>query len=310
MVELNREIRLDPLTGEAVVLSEARAGQTMAVPPLEEPEPCPFCPGWEHFTHRTIEAIEDLSVPPRSGEAAWHARAFPNRNPMLVVEAPVGAREMGVFASMAGLGAHEVIVESPRHAPLHEQSPEAQAHGLRLATRRLTDLRQDTRLQTLVWFRNVGRRSGASQPHPHSQIVGLPFVPLRWQQIAQRSATHFQREGRPLLTEVLEQERDDGRRIVTRDGPITVLCPYASHQPYEVWLVPESPGPRFGDATVSEIDAVARVMGPLVRAIGAASGMPVSYNVVAYGAPNRVDEEGLGWHLRVLPNLVWGAGFE
>ncbi len=310
MVELSREIRLDPLTGEAVILSEVRAGMTMALPPLEEPEPCPFCPGNEQYTHRTIDAIADPAAPEGEEEWRWQARAFANRNPMLVVEAQDGVHDDGVLSRMAGLGAHEVIVESPDHSPLHEQRPEVQAVGLTLAVRRLRDLKKDPRLEALVWYRNVGRRSGASQPHPHSQVVGLPFVPVRWQQIAQRATTHFQRTGASLLSTVLEQEHEDGRRIVMRDGPITAFCPFASQQPYEVWLVPDAPGPRFADATETELEAVARLAGPLVRAIGAATGLPVSYNLIAIGAPQRADEAGAGWFLRLLPNLIRGAGFE
>jgi len=309
MVELNREIRLDPLTGEAVVLSEARAGIVQPIQPLPEPDPCPFCPGYERFTAGTIAAIR-ASDDASEGEPPWHARAFANRNPMLVVEASPEVRERGRFSSIAGLGAHEVVVESPDHRPLYDQAPEVQARGLRLATQRLADLRKDTRLETTVWFRNVGRRSGASQPHPHSQVVGLPFVPLRWQQLAQRAASHVQREGTSLLGEVLAQEHDDGRRIVMREGPITALCPYASQQPYEVWLVPDEPGPRFEDATDDELMAVARLMGPLVQAIGRASGLPISYNLIALGAPTKADDRGMGWHLRLLPNLIRGAGFE
>ncbi|MEN0060979.1 MAG: hypothetical protein AAGA48_02455 [Myxococcota bacterium] len=302
-MELNREIRLDPLTGEAVVLSEARAGIAAPERPLVEPDPCPFCPGNEEHTEPTIEAIVDE-------DGVWLARAFANRNPMLVVEKPRDVHEQGVFSYMAGLGAHEVIVESRAHHPLHEQPPEAQTNGLRLATRRLADLSGDTRLEAVVWFRNEGRRAGASQRHPHAQVVGLPFVPARWQQMAQRAATHHRRYGRSLLGAVLEQEHEDGRRIVMRDGPITALCPYASQQPYEVWLVPDDPGPRFADASDDELDALSRLLGPLARAVGQASGMPVSYNLVALGAPERNHEPGLGWHLRFLPNLIRGAGFE
>lgn len=303
MVDLNREVRLDPLTGEAVVISEARAGITAPEAPMPEPDPCPFCPGNEANTLPTIESIDAVG-------GGWAARAFPNRNPMLVVEAASDVHRDGVLASMAGLGAHEVIVESPDHEPLHEQPAEAQATGLTLARRRLTDLRRDPRLEAVVWFRNVGRRAGASQPHPHAQVVGLPFVPLRWQQMAQRAQAHHQREGDTLQRRVLDQEHHDGRRIVMTEGPITVLCPYASHQPYEVWFVPTSPGPRFEDATDEEIEALARVIGPVAKAVGTASGLPVSYNLLAFGAPSKTDDTGMAWHLRLLPNLIRGAGFE
>ena len=44
---------------------------------------------------------------------------------------------------------------------------------------RIRDLRRDVRLKTFFIVKNVGAAAGATLDHPHSQILGLPFVAAR-----------------------------------------------------------------------------------------------------------------------------------
>ncbi len=297
----DRSVRTDPLTGEHVVIASVRAGHAreagehgaVDLRAGEGPADCPFCPGNEHATHPSILEIRS--------EGAWVARAFANRCPVLVIEAP-GAEH--------GLGAHEVLVESPDHSPLHHQAPGRSRAALELARARLLDLASDTRLAALTWFRNHGAASGGSQRHPHAQIVGLPFVPERWARYAGRSREHNYLKGRPLLTTVLEQEHADGRRVLETDGPVTALCAPAPSHPFELWFVPERPGPRLADATDDELDALSRLMPRWITAIEAAVGRSLSYTATVLGAAEGDEPAGVGWHLRVLPRLGRQGGLE
>lgn len=302
-----REIRCDPLTGEHVILTEARARflNYHRIPDRRagaDPKDCPFCPDNVDATRPTIQAIEV--------DGEWVARAFANKAPVVMLEEGLDAFNDGVLWAQGGFGAHEVIVESREHPPLHEQSAERSRTALELAVLRLRDLQNDPRLQTLHWFRNHGPASGGSQRHPHAQILGLPYVPERWQRYAGRSRHHFEQSGRPLLQSMMEDEHRDGRRILATDGPITALCPFASSHPLEVWFVPEAPKARLSDATPEEIEGLARLTRSLVRALERAVGGPVSYNLTTLGAAEAVDSRGVGWHMRLIPRLTRHGGIE
>jgi UDPglucose--hexose-1-phosphate uridylyltransferase len=299
VVVVTREIRRDPTTGEEVVLSSERTLERRPPSPPDDPQSCPFCPGQERFTRPTIAAVE------RAG--AWVARAFANRRPVLVVEEALSSRD-GLLQSTSGVGAHEVIVEAPEHVPLHHLPVERTVDALTLATLRMQDLRRDMRLQTLSWFRNHGVGAGASQAHPHAQVVGLPVVPRRVAAFRDRCAAHRARTGRPLMQELREVEARAGR-LVLEQGPVMAFCPFAPRHPFEVWLVPDGAGPHLADATPAQLEATARamhaVLGALERGVG-----PTPLTALAFGAPAQEAGEGIGWHIRLAPRLLVGAGLE
>lgn len=192
-----REVRQDPLTGDTVVLVTERPFERR--PPLGAgpgPEECPFCPGHEAHTCPTIADRRDPT--------GWVARAFANRRPVLVVEEPLAERVDGPYAAVSGTGAHEVVVEAPEHAPLHHLPQQRSEDALHLAAARARDLRGDTRLAVVQWFRNHGVGAGASQAHPHAQLVGLPVVPRRIGSLVERATAWRARRGGTLLGAVVE----------------------------------------------------------------------------------------------------------
>lgn len=302
-MDVSREIRRDPFTGEHVVISTDRVTEHKPARGREvDPAECPFCPGHESHTRPTIASID------RDGR--WAARAFANRHPVLVVEETPGAEGSGPYERWRGVGAHEVIVEAPEHAPLHALPRQRMEDALLLAVRRIRDLRQDRRIAALQWFRNHGTAAGASQPHPHAQIVGLPVVPDRIRMMTVR-ASHWQRDhGVTLLGAVLDEERRDPRRMLV-DGPeIAAFCAYAPRHPFEVWFAPTSPAlGGFGDATEAQVRALAGAMWSAWRALVAVHG-EVPVTTYALCGPDHEDTRALGWHVRMAPRLLHRAGLE
>lgn len=298
-----REVRRDPLTGRWAILSSRR------VPPelLSSPSPrgsatdCPFCPGHEHVTEATIQAVE------RDGR--WLARAFANRRPALVIEEELRGRGFGPFDRVSGTGAHEVIVESPLHdVPLTEQPAAQMAAALGLARGRLADLQRDDRFQSFWWFRNHGAWAGASVDHPHAQILALPVVPPVLGRIVRRSRRWLKSRGRELLQDVVDHEREDGRRLVWEGERVVALCSWAPSVPFEVWLVPTQPSPRFAQTDDRLLEELAVAMRFVLRQLARALGDP-AYNAVLYTAP-RGAVQGFRWHVRILPRLTVPAAFE
>jgi UDPglucose--hexose-1-phosphate uridylyltransferase len=297
-----RRILRDPFTGDEVILASERVVERRPRPaPDLLPAGCPFCPGNESHTRPTIRAIER--------EGAWVARAFANKWPALVVEEALGTWEEGPYTVTSGTGAHEVIVEAPEHAPLHQLPLERTEDALRLAVARLSDLRGDRRLQVLQWFRNHGVGAGASQPHPHSQVMGLPLVPRRIRAYADCARAWQDRTGGSLLRAVIEAERRDGRRILVDGEHLLAVSAPAPRHPYEVWFLPTDPRPALEEASEATLGALASAMHRVSRALVAAHG-EVPLTAVALSAPHQEDPRGIGWQVRLSPRLSAGAGLE
>ena len=84
----------------------------------------------------------------------------------------------GVFDKMNGIGAHEVIIETPEHQlSLATMSQRAVEDVLWAYYFRLMDLKKDFRFKYVLIFKNEGEVAGSSLEHSHSQLIALPIIP-------------------------------------------------------------------------------------------------------------------------------------
>src|SRR2546430_16932956 len=80
---------------------------------------------------------------------------------------------------MNGVGAHEVVIETPVHsASLGTLPVDAVADVLLAFRERMLDLKKDPRLEYVPVFKNHGEAAGASLGHPHSQLIATPVIPV------------------------------------------------------------------------------------------------------------------------------------
>src|SRR5690242_6975104 len=105
------ELRRDPILDRWVVVAPERADRPTALlrgPPEEDhAEGCPFCPGNEAMTPPELLSLRDAN--------GWYLRDVPNRYPALRSEVQLARRAAGLYDQMAGVGAHEVLIETAEH---------------------------------------------------------------------------------------------------------------------------------------------------------------------------------------------------
>lgn len=296
------EIRTDPLSGEEVVVAARRAERPNALRPrtTTTPEPagrCPFCPGNEAETPPETYAIGDADrIPDTPG---WRVRVVPNRYPAIL---PVNARS----DVCAARGLNEVVIETPAHdRPWHAVPVDALAETMCVLVDRLDVLAAHPDVTFVSWFKNDGAEAGATQPHPHAQVVALFDVPPLVAAVNTRGALHVTSTGRCHVCALLDRERALGERVIEEAEGFAVLSPYAARLPYEVMIVP----PHEGRFTASP-EAVAAVLSRTVRRLHAVLDGP-AINVVLRAVPLRNTHAPWGhWVLSVLPRLTRFAGFE
>ena len=311
------EIRRDPITGRSVVIdltpSKPRSDfETEPLPRDPKPEPCAFCEGQEEFTGHELLAWREGTAANTPG---WAVRVVPNRVPLLRIEAIDGPRVDGVFRSHEGLGAHEVVVETPRHdEPLQSMPAESVRRVLWAWRTRLQDLKRDTRFRSAVVVKNHGRASGARMDHSHSQILASPFLPPRVDDEVRGAAQHFEQTSRCIFCDVIGQELEQKLRTVSDTGPILAIAPYASRLPFETWLLPREHQARFEDASDETLSEMAALLKQTLERIDWALEEP-AYNLALHTAPFHGEQDELfHWHLEILPRvtrvtgLEWGSG--
>ncbi len=298
------ELRSDPIVGRKVYIAEDRAERPndyAEVRIAEAPAAsCPFCAGHEGETPAATMEVPD--------NGPWQVRVIPNKYPAVRHDAAQVAGE-------APIGAHEVIIESPRHLrDVTELSTDELALVLGVYRDRLRHWSQDGRLQHATLFKNVGFAAGASLKHVHSQLVALPFVPAEVEAELESSRRHYQTHGECIYCRLLADELRLGVRLVAQRSSFAAFCASAGRQPYETWLLPTEHAAEFhelADSALAELASLLQqVLGRLRQQLG-----EWSYNLILHTLPFRSAEEQLyHWHWELIPRtsqlagLEWGAG--
>lgn len=309
------ELRRDPISGRWVVIAPERSRHPRDFisesAPARRGELCPFCEG-----HEAIAGREILAWRPPGGihdTPGWAVRVVPNREPALRVESGWGASNDDLFQSSGGLGAHEVIVESPRHcATFANLSDEAIGRVLWAWRERIRDLRRDTRLKSFVVVKNVGAAAGAVLDHPHSQLLALPMVPRHLQDEIAGARTHYEAKGTCVFCDIIEQEIVSDRRLVSSDADTIAFAPFASRVPFETWVMSREHRAAFDAVTDASLAVVAARLGDVMRRLHTTLMSPAS-TLLLHTAP--IGEEAsvsYHWHLEVLPRFgpVSGLAFD
>jgi len=259
---------------------------------------CPFCPGNEHLT-----TAEVLRVPAAAGE--WRIRVFNNLFPRIPV-ACTGHRNESY-----------VLVEDPRHFRADACHPgELLYTGLlpvehfqtvfRTAVEVARIAAANPDVHGLALRKNQGPQSGASQPHIHSQIIGLDRIlpPV----VRETEVTR----GEPTLwRDIIRFVRDEGFLVDEIDDCYLYFCPFGTFpRSYEV--VDLASYGAIGRVAEERLDIFAAL---IHRALDILGDTPLDYEVH--------DGDGIPLHAHIngrhypysniagtlnLPAGVWGGG--
>ena len=306
------DLRKDPVTGRWVIISTERQKrpsdfhiETVTIKPDEV---CPFCEGHEDRTPPEILAYRNGT----SGNGrGWDVRVVPNKFPALRVEGDLDREGEGLFDRMNGIGAHEVIIETPHHGQTLATMSEPEIEKVFWAWRdRVLDLKRDFRLRHIVIFKNHGAAAGATLEHAHSQLIALPIVPREMREELHGAKRHHQIKERCVFCDIIRQETKDGARVISESADFVALAPYAPRFPFETWLLPKRHRARFEESTPGEFGSLARILKDTLSRMNATLLTP-PYNLIVHSAPMQDDAgEFYHWHIEVMPKLTRIAGFE
>ena len=307
------ELRKDAVTGRWVIISTDRRKRPndFRLEPAKVigGDYCPFCPGREEMTPPEVLAFrQNGGAPNRPG---WDLRVVPNKFPALQVEGNLDREGEGLFDRMNGIGAHEVIIETPEHKKTFSTMSEPEIERVLWAYReRVLDLKRDIRFRYILVFKNHGAPAGATLEHSHSQLIALPIVPDYVREEIEGARRHFTAKERCVFCDIIRQETAVGRRIIHENVDIVALSPYAPRFPFETWLLPRSHGARFEDAPRQQYESLARMLKTVLTRMDRALETP-SYNMIIHSLPfSEQTTEFYHWHVEIIPKLTRTAGFE
>jgi UDPglucose--hexose-1-phosphate uridylyltransferase len=298
------ELRKDPITRSWVI-----TGDDVADRPLRTDPACAFCAD-------SVVAPQVVSSMAGVDGGSWSARSVVHPTPLYRIEGEPSRRADGLYDRMRSLGAHEVLVENPKHERnLWSASPAEIEQFLMLAAQRIHDLKRDFRLKYISIFKNHGGLAGQEFDHPTSQLTATTFVPRRVLYELRAGRDYYHAKERCVFCDIIVQEERQNLRVLEVRGDYIAMCPYAPRVPYETWILPRSHEAAFERFGLSR-PASLRDLGSLLRrTLQRIRTITEDFHLVLHTSPNTLHRsESLGywktidedyhWHIEILPVIA------
>ena len=306
------ELRKDPVLGRWIIIAKER-GKRPTDFIIEKSESkggfCPLCPGNEKTTPAEVLRYSSTSHPPNT--PGWDLRVVPNKYPALVIEGDLDKEGDGLYDKMNGIGAHEVIIETPNHDESFVQLPPERMINVFLSFReRLVDLSRDYRFKYVMVFKNYGRAAGASLEHSHSQLVAMPILPRMIVSELAGSLSYYRYKERCIFCDIIRQETKQEIRVVCQNDHFLCITPYAPRSPFEMWILPKDHSSSYIEQDTRSFQALTAIFTEsMLRLDHCIPNVP--YNFVLHTSPLRSEPlEHYHWHFEIMPKLTKIAGFE
>jgi UDPglucose--hexose-1-phosphate uridylyltransferase len=150
---------------------------------------------------------------------------------------------------------------------------------------------------------------GCSNQHPHGQIWAQVSVP---EQVLIRSKTQedyaHERHGASLLGAYLEQEIDNGQRLIYVDEHFVALVPWWAVWPFEVLLAPRRSMQDITSLSNVEAVAFAKTLAEVTQRYDRLFNTAFPYSAGIYQAPvDGQSYEYWHWHMEFKPPLLRSA---
>ncbi|GAB4337193.1 MAG: galactose-1-phosphate uridylyltransferase [Calditrichia bacterium] len=270
---------------------------------------CPFCYGNEDKTPPEIFAIRKDNSP--KDQPGWQLRVVPNKYPALRVEGQLNRQGDGIYDRMNGVGAHEVIIETPDH---DKDLADLEINAIRdvfwVFRERVLDLKKDRRLKYAMIFKNQGMNAGASLEHAHSQLIATPITPKRVMEEVEGSKKYFSFKERCVFCDIVRQEIKDYQRVVFEGEHFLAIEPYAPRFPFETWILPKQHASHFETIPDMMLEHLAITVKEVLRRLNLALNNP-PFNFMIHTFPiQEAAVEYYHWHIEIMPKLTRVAGFE
>jgi UDPglucose--hexose-1-phosphate uridylyltransferase len=294
------ELRKDPITRSWVI-----TGDDAPEAPAKDAA-CRYCPGTPGFS-------QCISLLPGIQGAPWAACAVVHPNPLYHVEGEPARRGEGLYDRMRPIGAHEILLENPRHdGHFWTSSDQEIAQFLVLAAQRIQDLKRDHRLKYVSVFKNHGVSAGQEFEHPNSQLTATTFVPRRVLYELRAAREYFAQKERCVFCDIINQEMRQHDRVVEGRGDFLALCPYATRVPYETWIMPQTHEAAFERFVLQRQGSLPDLAALLRHTLQRIRSVTEDFHLVLHTSPNTLHRtESLGywktidedyhWHIEILP---------
>ena len=310
------ELRLDLVSRDWVVIATGRSKRPEAFKKERREKinigkkDCPFCQLDKNEKPIAVysggKKIKDGKMP-----SDWTTIVIPNKFPSFLPHPHLEEEiEGNLYKKMNAVGFCELVLTRDHKKSLAQLSINKVKEVIDSYQDRYLDLMDRKLVNYISIFHNHGVEAGASQPHPHSQIIATPLVDVDLQKSLSNSERYFKRGRKCIYCEMNNWEKKSKKRIVFENKDFSAVCPFASKAAFEVIISPKHHLSNFERITEQEKWNLAEALQVVLRKIYKALNDP-PYNFYLHAAPcDGKDYSYYHWHWTILPKTGIWAGFE
>lgn len=310
------ELRFDIVSKDWVIIATGRGKRPEAFKSQKKEEvsisekECPFCN--IETQKKPILIFSNLKILKKDPlPQNWTTIVIPNKYPALLPAKKIEIQKEGKFyRKLKGVGYCELVItkDHKKHFPDFEVWQVKEV--IDAYQKRYLSLMKKSFVRYVSIFHNHGKEAGASQPHPHSQIITTPLIDVDLKRALFNSSNFFKRTKKCIYCEMNKWEMKSGKRIVFENELFLALCPFASKSAFEVIISPKFHSPHFEEIREEEKWKLAEVFLAVMKKIKQGLGDP-AYNFYLHTAPcDGKKYPYYHWHFTILPKTSIPAGFE
>lgn len=306
------ELRYDLISGDWVLIATGRAKRPEAFKKEKREKikipksKCPFC---------NIETQEEPVLIYSHGKKIknfknWTTVVIPNKYPALLPAEKIEIKKEGKFyQKINGVGFCELVVTRDHEKSFPHFNLSQIKEVFDAYQERYLNLRKRKFVSYISIFHNHGAEAGASQPHPHSQIITTPLIDIDLKKAILKSENYFKKYKKCIYCEVNKWERKIRKRIVFENKNFLVLCPFASKAAFQVIISPKNHASNFEGIDENKKWDLAEAFWVVMKKLYKALNDP-PYNFYLHTSPCDGNYPYYHWHLTILPKTSIFAGFE
>jgi UDPglucose--hexose-1-phosphate uridylyltransferase len=281
------------------------------------PQKCPFC-NIENQLPPVLAYSKNKKIPlkkEKSVSREWTTIVIPNKFPPFLPYPKFEKKiEGNLYQTMNAVGFCELVVTRDHQKSLALLSKEQIKEVFDAYQERYLELMKKKFVNYVSIFHNHGVEAGASQPHPHSQIVTTPLIDVDLRQTLLNSKKFFKKTKKCVYCQMNNWERKTKKRIIFENKDFLVVCPFASKSAFEIIISPKRHLSYFEKISEREKWQLAEAFRVVLKKLYKALNDP-AYNFYLHTAPcdgirPQKKYPYYHWHWTILPKTATWAGFE
>lgn len=209
------ELRWNPLIRDWVMIASHRQER-----PQMPKDWCPFCPG--------------SGKVPDNYDVLEYDNDFPAlmQNPFEPDDV-----QTDFYQVEKAYGKCEVILYSSNHKiTLPELSVRHIRKLVDLWVDRFITLKNDKKIKYIFIFENRGEVVGVTMPHPHGQIYGYSWIPLKILRELESAEMHYNTNNECLICRINKEEVEFKKRVIIENQSFITYLPFFAEYPYGVFI--------------------------------------------------------------------------